>query len=366
MAVVNDVVTDQRVQRVCSTLFNNGFEVTVIGRRFSNSLDIENKPYKIIRMKMLINKGPFFYFFFNLRLFFLLLFKPFDIAHANDLDTLSSMFLAAKIKNKPIVYDSHELFTEVPELINRPFVRKIWLYTEKMIVPKLRVMFTVNDSIAKIYSEKYNVSTITLRNFPVKIKSEIQVDKSYFKLPENKKLIILQGAGINIDRGAEEAVEAMKYLNNCILIIAGSGDVISFLKRYVEENNLKEKVIFYNKMPSNELHKLTMLCDCGLTLDKNTNLNYYYSLPNKLFDYIRANIPVISSDLPEVKSVVDGYKIGLVLKNHTVNDLVDTINKILFEIPRSHWIEALKIAADELCWEKEENKLVDYYARFKK
>lgn len=366
VTVINDLVTDQRVKRVCDSLYDDGFDILLVGRRLPDSLNMDERLYKTRRFKMFFKKGPLFYAFFNIRLFFFLLFSKYDIAHANDLDTLCAVFFASKIKSRKVVYDSHELFTEVPELINRPLVRNFWLKIEKLILPKLDSMFTVNSSIANIYAEKYKINTIVLRNMPAKLNENILVERKDFGFDNTNKLIILQGAGINIDRGAEEAVEAMKLIENAILIIAGNGDVIPYLKKYVNENNLQKKVVFFSKMPHNELTRLTKICDCGLTLDKDTNLNYRFSLPNKLFDYIRAGIPVIASNLPEVNAIVDQYKIGIVLNNHNVEEIASAFNKILFEIPRSEWEESLRKASQELIWENEQSKLINYYEKFKR
>lgn len=366
VTVINDLVTDQRVKRVCDSLYYEGFDILLVGRCLPDSLKMDERNYKSFRFKMFFKSGPLFYVFYNIRLFFFLLFTRFDIAHANDLDTLLAVFLASKFKKKKVVYDSHELFTEVPELINRPFVRKIWLSIESFILPKLDSMFTVNDSIAKIYADKYKINTIVLRNMPTELKEEIFVKKSDFGFDEETRLVILQGAGINVDRGAEEAVEAMNYIENCILIIAGSGDVVPRLKSYVLENNLNKKVVFFDKMPHDKLFQLTKICDCGLTLDKDTNLNYRFSLPNKLFDYIRAGIPIISSDLPELRKIIDNYNIGLILETHEINEVANKINKILFEIPRSEWTDGLRKASHDLRWENEQSKLLNYYEQFKR
>ena len=115
ISVINDLATDQRVYRTCSLLIEMGFSITLIGRKLPNSLPI-NRPYKTKRFKFIINKGPLFYLAYNIRLFFYLLFTHQDILWANDLDTLLANSLISWIKNKPLIYDSHELFTETAEV----------------------------------------------------------------------------------------------------------------------------------------------------------------------------------------------------------------------------------------------------------
>ncbi len=361
MSATNDLATDQRVKRLCDTLHKEGYEIILTGRILPGSLALNDRPYKTIRTKHLFNKGFFFYAEYNIRLFFFLLISTFDILHSNDLDTLPANFLASRIKCKPIIYDSHEYFTEVPELTGRPIVKKTWEIIERLIFPHLKFIITVNNSIALAYEKKYGKYIYVIRNVPVKPGIDHNLSTGFFGLPENKKFIIFQGSGINRDRGAEEAIEAMEYVNNAILIIAGKGDVINELKDKASKTSLNDKVIFLPLMPYEKLIQLTRLCDCGLSLDKESNLNYRYSLPNKLFDYIMAGIPVIVSPMPEITRIVKKYKTGLIIKDHSPCEIAEKINTILFRKPKNSWKANLDKASIELNWDVEKHKLLTIY-----
>jgi len=181
-------------------------------------------------MKLIFTKGPFFYAEYNIRLFFLLLFRKVDLLVSNDLDTLLPNYLISKFKGIPIVYDSHELFTETPEVIHRKFVKSFWEGIEKRIFPRLKDVFTVSDSIAGIFKEKYGVDVKVVRNIPPTLNFNNKKSRKEMNLPEDKKIIVLQGSGINIQRGAEELIESMQYVENILLLIIGGGDVINQLK----------------------------------------------------------------------------------------------------------------------------------------
>jgi glycosyltransferase involved in cell wall biosynthesis len=362
ISVVSDLVTDQRVHRIASSLHRNGFDVTLVGRVMKKSLPMDERPYTTIRFRIWKNKGPWFYIFYNIRLFFYLLFHKADVLVANDLDTLLPNFIVSKLKGAELFYDSHEYFTEVPELVNRKSVQKIWMTIEGMIFPKLKNVYTVNDSIATLYEKKYGVHVSVIRNVPVTIKTSITKNKKEIGLPEDKKIILFQGAGINIYRGAEEALEAMLYVDDAALVFIGSGDVIDQLKSMRDVLNLSSKVFFIPKQPMNQLRYYTQHADIGLSLDKDTNINYRYSLPNKLFDNIHAGVPVLASPLIEVKKIVDQYKIGMTIQDHDPKHIAEKINEMLSDEKRfAEWKSNLKIAAAELCWEKEEVKLMNIY-----
>lgn len=365
VTVTNDLSTDQRVDKSCRTLSDMGFSVLLVGRRLPGSLELTGRPYAAKRMKLLFRRGPLFYAEYNIRLFWLLLTHSFHLIVANDLDTLPAGFLAHKLKRVPLVYDSHEFYTGTPELVDRPFVQGIWESIEAFIFPRLTDIITVNGSIARLYEEKYHKKLHVVRNIPRRLRKEGSYSRTDLGLPEDRKIILLQGAGINIQRGAEEAIEAVGHCRDAILLIIGSGDVIGMLKEKAEEAEYRDRVIFLPKMPYEEMMRYTRLADIGLTLDKDTNINYRYSLPNKLFDYIHARIPVLASRLPEIAAIVEGYDIGLITDSHKPEHIAEKFREMLDHPERTNrWKNNLDKAAEALCWEKEELILKDVYQKY--
>lgn len=362
ISVTSDMVTDQRVNRMATTLKEAGHRVLVIARVLKTSAELTPKRYRTIRFKLWFEKGPLFYLAFNLRLFWFLMWHHADILVANDLDTLLPNYLVSRLKRIPLVYDSHEYFTGVPELEGRPKVKKVWKAIEKFCLPGLKHTITVNQSIADLYDNEYGTAFQIIRNVPevsMPFMDEKHDLRSRLNLPTDQKIIILQGAGINIQRGAEEAVEAMKYLNGAVLLIVGGGDVIDNLKQQVVESGLSNKVIFVAKQPVLSLRKYTAAADLGITLDKDTNINYRFSLPNKLFDYIQAGIPILASNLPEVRRVIETHQVGRISEDHNPKNIAKHIEEMLSDVDaNARWKVNLEKASKELNWEKEKEKLL--------
>lgn len=364
MSVTTDLVTDQRVHRAASTLKESGYQVLVVGRRLPGSLALPGRKYRTRRLNLWFNKGPLFYAEYNIRLLFFLLFNKSDVLHSNDLDTLPANYLASRLKGTPLVYDSHEYFTGVPELVNRPKVQAIWKRIERWILPHIRFAYTVNESIARLYKEEYNVDFLSVRNVPEPSrypKRDKVLLRRELNLPTNRKIVLLQGAGINIQRGAEEAVLAMKYTNDALLLIVGGGDVIAELKKMTVAHQLQEKVKFIPKKPPAELRLYTEAADIGISLDKDTNINYRYSLPNKLFDYIHAGLPVLASNLPEIRKVVEGYSIGRITESHDPEIIAGHLKAMLPDEALAAYRPALDKASSELNWDKERQKLIQLF-----
>lgn len=357
------MVSDQRVHRTCQTLTDLGYEVLLVGRETSTSSGLGERAYATRRMKLVFEKGALFYAEYNLRLFLLLLFKSYDILHSNDLDTLLANYLVKKLKGGELVYDSHEYFCEVPELVSRPRVKKVWESIEKFIFPKLKNVYTVNRSISDIYKAKYKVDVGVIRNVPVPEPSQDIAIKTRAELglPEGKRIILLQGAGINVDRGSEEMVEAMQYID-AVFLIVGTGDVLEVLKSKVVQLNLADKVVFTGRVPFDQLMQYTKIADVGVTLDKDTNLNYRYSLPNKIFDYIHADLPVIASDLIEVRNIIEEYNVGCVVTSHDPIVMAKEINEFLLNEKLFRQSTGnLQRAKKELNWDREKRVLIEIY-----
>jgi glycosyltransferase involved in cell wall biosynthesis len=351
LVTTTDVVFDQRVHRSATSLHRAGYKVLVIGRRLEKTPKVVKTDYSVKLLTMYFEYGALFYFFFNMRIFFRLLFSKFNVLLANDLDTLVSARMVSIWRCKPFIYDSHELFTEVPELLDRPFIRRIWLLAEKIFIKGIKYPITVSEGVAAEYEKRYGIKMTVIRNLP--LYKEIKSFKA------KQPIIIYQGA-LNKGRGIELAIDMMKYLNCYKLIIVGSGDIELSLRKRMVEQQLFDRVEFRGRTPMDELHKLTCSAWLGLSLEEDMGLSYHNALPNKIFDYILAQVPILVSNLPEMKKVVDKYGVGLVINTRDPKDLANMIADFFEDKEARKVIAAnLDIASKDLIWEKEESLLLD-------
>lgn len=361
VSIISELTTDQRVIRICATLQEMGFDVTVIARELSNSLALDDYIFRAKRIRCYFRKGFMQFAEFNLKLFFHLLFSKTDYFLSNDLDTLVPNYVLSILKRKQLFYDTHEYYTGVPELKDFPLKRKVWKFFENRIFPKLKVVYTVNDSVKDIYQKEYGNDIRVIRNVPVCCGpiDPIPLPESW----KNKIILLMQGSGINRNRGGLELLEAMKYLpSEYYLVFIGGGNLWDVLLKKRTEWNMEEKVEMISKLPPQKLRQYTPLAHLGFSLDGFEDTNFLYNLPNKIFDYIQAGVPVIATAIPEVKKVLDRYKCGVHLKSQEPKEIAKQILSIMSD---SEYYQALctnaVAASKELNWEREKDKLISIY-----
>lgn len=357
VAVTNDISTDYRVHKICNYLISKNYDVTVYGRVLRNTIQVD-RAYKIVRKKHFFNHNFLFYAEFNVRLFFTLLFTKTNIILANDLDTLPACFFISRLKNLKLVYDSHELFSEGPELQGRTFVQRFWRKLEDYFLPRIKNSYTVSESIVDFYNDKYQNQMGLIRNIP--LKNDIaEVEEVSF--PTKNKTILYQGV-LNPGRGLKPMIKALHYIEDLDLIIIGYGKVEEELKQFVLEENMQTRVHFLGRVAREKLFNYTQKATLGMVLEEPLGLSFTYALPNKLFDYIHAEIPIIAGKLPEVESIVNKYNVGVLVDDYQPETIAKTIKELLNNKQFLAQIKTNQKEAKEiLCWEKEQQKLDQYF-----
>jgi glycosyltransferase involved in cell wall biosynthesis len=357
LAVTNDLTHDQRVHRIATTLTTAGWLVTVVGRRRRESVPLEDRLYNTFRLRLLFRKGKLFYLEFAFRLFWWMMRNPKQtIICANDLDTLLPCWLVARLRGSRIAYDSHEYFTEVPELKDRVVTKQLWLWLEKWLLPRVDVMYTVNSAIAGLYGGNYQRTVHVVRNLPLKQ----HVPPAPPKVPNAPFILLYQGM-VNVSRGVDLMIRTLVELPNCELWVAGGGDVLGPMKALAEELGVAKRVKFYGMVKLEQLPALTRQAHIGLSLEEDRGLNYRLATPNKIVDYLQAGIPVIVSDLPLMSALVLDWQVGRVLSIRTPKALSLLIEELLVPDAYLACANKARIAAQTLNWEAEQATLLSIY-----
>lgn len=379
MIVQNDFVNDSRIIKEANSLGKNGFEVKVLALH-NNGLK-ENEDFEYFSVKRIklstrekLGKNKISQIFKYLEFKNkctreAIIFKP-NYIHCHDIYTLPiGEKILKKIKNKNVkfVYDSHELWSEASNNITMPpILLKMQNNLENKIIRQCDEVITVSKSIVKHLKDKYNLNKqpILIRNIPYQHKN-VNSEKLFhkkFNLDYNKRIVIYQGA-VAKGRGIEPLMEAMKYTNdNIVLVILGNGAMVEKYKKMRDNINLKDKIYFHEAVSPNELISYTSSADLGISLVKNICLSYYYALPNKMFEYIQAEIPVICSNYPDMQDIVKTYKVGETTEPDDSEKMANEINKILSDTNvYEEYVKNCKYAKEQLNWEEESKKLINLY-----
>ena len=260
LSVTEDLYTDQRMDKMSLFLHKKGFDVTLVGRCYGDSPELAPRPYKTKRLRLLFRRGFLFYAEYQFRLLLYLLFKKCDLLVANDLDTLLPNYLVSKWRKKELVYDSHEYFCGELSVVSKPISYKVWHGIEKRCFPKLKTVITVSQSIVDQYEKEYGIRPYLVRNIPPASSFSVTATRKSLQMPEDKTVLLLQGAGINEGRGGEEIVQAMQYLSDYHLFIVGEGTVLPQLKEMTKQMQLQDRITF---VPHVKFLFCFMICATG-------------------------------------------------------------------------------------------------------
>lgn len=350
--VTTDLSYDQRMIRICTSLSQAGYDVLLVGRKLKSSIPLTDQPFKQKRIKCLFEKGKLFYAEYNIRLFFYLLFKKMDCIGAIDLDTILPCYFISKIKRTKRVYDAHELFCEMKEIVTRPAIYKLWKRIERYTVPKFLLGYTVNQPIANEFEKMYRVRYEVIRN--------IALLKEILPAEKKEKFILYQGA-VNEGRSFETLIPAFKSID-CKLIICGDGNFMQQARQLVAENGLQDKVIFKGKIKPDELTAITQQAYIGITLFDDKGLSNYYSLANRFFDYLHAGIPQLCVNYPVYADINSKLPIALLVDDISSTNLATQLNNLLVNEVLYKELQQNCLAVRQILnWQQEEKKLIQFY-----
>ena len=350
--VTNDLTYDQRMIRICTSLANAGYRVTLVGFKLKGSIPLVEQPFHQKRLVCLFTMGKAFYMEYNLRLFFFLFFQRIHCICAIDLDTIIPCYTISIIKRIPRVYDAHELFCEMKEIVTRPRIYSFWKRIERFAVPKFPVGYTVNQPIADEFQKLYKVKYAVIRNFPPLEPLVIP--------PKIQKYILYQGA-VNHGRSFETLIPAMAHVD-CPLLIFGDGNFMDEARRLVTKHKLDAKVIFKGKVPPTQLKDITRMAWIGVTLFENNGLSNYLSLANRFSDYIHAGIPQLCVDYKVYSDLNSRHNVAVLIDDLSPENVAAGLNRLLKDENLYATLQSnCLIAREAFNWQEEERTLSSIY-----
>ena len=355
--VSNDLTFDQRVKKTCETLDALGWTPVLVGREMPDSKPWQG-PWEAHRLRLSAQHGPLFYASLQLQLHAWLRRneREIDAIWCNDLDTLAPALWRNTL---PVVYDSHEYFTEAAGLTGRPIRRAIWLGIERWAMRKLSCMITVNESIASAYRSKYGLDVAVVRNMPRRQPPVAVEGREAFVahgVPIDLPIALMQGAYMDRDRGVAQAVAALPEMKGVRLVLVGAGLEWNEARAMVNAPEMEGRLHCIPKLPFNQLRILTASADVGLSLDQAGHGNYEMSLPNKLFDFMHARLPMVVTARKEVAAIVEECSLGEVIEKASPSAIKSAVGRVLSK-PKSDWKEALSLASERFHWGVDEPQI---------
>lgn len=350
--VTNDLNYDQRMIRICTSLTDAGYDVTLIGFERKNSQPIIPRPFKQIRIPIIAEQGKLMYVHYWIKLFFLLMRTKVDILCAIDLDTILPIYYVSRLRGKQRVYDAHEIFTDLKEVISRPAVHKMWLWIGRHTVPNFPVGYTIGECYAEDFKKRYGVDYQLVRNATI---------LRPVTIPQKPERFILYQGAVNVGRCFEQLIPAMQHVN-ARLIICGKGNFLQETMALTKQYELEDKVIFKGYVPPNELREYTIQAWVGITLFEDTSLSNRLSLANRFFDYMHNGVPQLCISYPEYERINAKYEIASLIDNATPENIATALNRLLddnayYSMLQQNCMEARK----QYCWQEEEKTLVAVY-----
>lgn len=340
------------MQRICGSLAAAGYRVLLVGYTRKNSVPLVAKEYEQKRINCLFKKGKLFYAEYNIRLFFYLLLKKAECICAIDMDTVLPCYLLSGIKKIKRVYDAHEYFSQLDEVVSRPFIYKYWHWLERVFIPKFKNGYTVCKSIADIFQQKFGVSYQVIRNVP---------QTTAWNHAEKKSGILLYQGAVNKGRGLEKLIEAMKYING-ELWICGHGNFFKEMKLAVNKHGVSGKVVFWGMLNPEDLKNKTSAATVAINPFERDGLNQYLSLSNKYFDYIQNSLPQVTMNFPEYENINQEYEVALLIDDLEPATIARAVNSLFTDKNLYKKLQENCIRAREvLNWQQEEKILLAFY-----
>ena len=362
ISFLGNALLDSRIVNLIISLKESGFNTRV------TSFDMYTKDFKDVKGDVTILKlerkkpSSLFYLNFARMLCSELKKSKADIYFAEDIYTLPFVAFYAKMKKGKLIYNSRELYAFLGGHSKKKYLSLLLKTLERIIIKKCNLVLTTGEMDTQFLEKMYSISNVvTIRNIPAYHRPEKVVDiRKELNISDDKIILLYQGVLLK-GRGIPKIFKAVSQIPNTVLLILGDGEQRDNFKNLASSLGITNRVYFYGMVQHDELVNYTAAADIGLALIENISMSYYYALPNKLFEYIMAGLPVISCNLPQMKNIVDNYKVGVCVDAENGDEIIRAISEMIKDKNSlSQYRQNCFEAAKELNWQKEFDKLKKY------
>ncbi|MCB9259302.1 MAG: glycosyltransferase [Ignavibacteriales bacterium] len=282
---------------------------------------------------------------------------------AEDIYTLPITYFFAKKNKAKIFYNSREIYAHLGGLRNKNTIQKIISKIESKFIRKVDLVLVTGEMDADYLRDSYGIDKFfVLRNLP-KFKEVIsKIDlRSQLNISQERKILLYQGVILE-GRGIKKTIDLIEKIPNIHFVIVGEGEFRNKFEKYSVEKKLEKRIHFIGAVNHSELLNYTAGADIGLALIENISISYYYALPNKLFEYIMAGIPIFASNLPQMKKVIDEYNVGKYVDPENENEMIKNLEELIKDQKLlSDFTANCKKASKILNWENEFEKFKELH-----
>lgn len=281
---------------------------------------------------------------------------------AEDVFSLPIAYRATRRQNARLYYDSRELFFALAQLAKKQSKQRVWAGVEAYCIRRAKV-FVSGERDADALATRYRIKRPeVIFNYP-RYHAYRRSDalRQRLRLPDNAVILLYQGV-ITEGRGIWKLLNALAWLENQVVaVFIGDGDKLQDLRQAIEARNYQSRAFAIGRVPHEELLRLTASADIGFALIEPLSESYNLALPNKLFEYVMAGVPVIASDLPAMKEVIEAHRVGIVVsareeEKHLAERILELCQSL--EKHRSHCREA----RETFNWEAQEERLLNFFS----
>lgn len=356
ITATTDLSSDQRLQRCAAALQAAGWQVTLLGRVLPSSPALPERAFAQVRLRCPVLKGPLFYALFNVQVAFWLLRHKRRMVVAADADTLLAGWVGARLTGAWLAFDAHEYFSELPEVVRRPWVQAAWRWIERRLIPQTDLAYTVGPALAATFERLYGKHFGVVRNVPL---------ASAYQGLERRPVpgrIVYTGA-VNEGRGLEPLLEALCRLPAYHVVVCGEGPRLAAIRQMVAELGLDKRVTLMGHLAPEALRLQLAQAWIGFSALEPQGESYRLSLTNKFFDYVQAGLPQICPDLPEYRAILQAHAVGVAVPCRA-DRIAEAIGQLADPATYRQMEAACPAAAERYCWEREQAALQAMYARF--